>query len=392
MSDIRGALDRVAEHETSYSRGSLEKRLRTRSRSRYLAMTGTCVLAVSIVGATLLATTQDRPDSNLYTTGSVALHPPSSGDQAGEAQAGDLLFLDGGQLTVLDPQSGEVSPLGPQLSMMDQCGACNMVPFAGGAVMSNGAEVLALLPPFDEVVSLGAGGPVALSSESDVWIVDASDSTIRRVAPMDGTIVFGPVEIPAGLWPAWEYGALTYDVGGALVMTDGEGLVVWDPYNSEVLTEFPGDSLVAVGQSGDSSILVTIPVECVVPQEDSCALRVADAFSHEILLTVEAPLEARGFSPGGALSPDGAYLAAFVRPAEVGTQPRSQLVVIDMSHGTGSLVSGAVINSAASSPPVIWAADSSTIYFGPNRSYSVESEDVLELSADVWYAVVANPQ
>lgn len=82
--------------------------------------------------------------------------------------------------------------------------------------------------------------------------------------------------------------------------------------------------------------------------------------------TIDPPPGHRGFLPGGALSPDGQFLAGFVI-APGGRRSQEELAIIDTTSFKATLIAGSTIGTGTSMPSAHWTPDGAAVFFSGSQ-------------------------
>jgi hypothetical protein len=239
------------------------------------------------------------------------------------------------------------APAGPPLETSD-----------GVAFVSSGT--LYLLPaPFT--------GPARTSVDADrlfpmVWpgIVGVANDAGRGIVSVQYVDVQGnspdsatPWQLPAGYQPVSQFLA----TGPAGVLR------IWEPGSGgqAQLGRTISHTVEVTGVSGQ--VVAWRAVDKCAPNGE-CPMQISgsDPTSPGGDHTVIPPLGHRGFLAGGALSPDGRFLAGFVA-APSGSRSEAELAVIDMGSFNAKLIEGSTISVRDAVPSAQWAPDGGAVFF-----------------------------
>ena len=105
---------------------------------------------------------------------------------------------------------------------------------------------------------------------------------------------------------------------------------------------------------------------------------------------ITPPAEHRGFFDGGAFSPDGATLAAFVIADAPNNSPGAALVLIDTANGTTTLVAHGTVPIGEPIGMAAWPPDAATVFFCGNNGtmhvYRLATRGVLTINLPASYS------
>jgi hypothetical protein len=166
--------------------------------------------------------------------------------------------------------------------------------------------------------------------------------------------------------PRWKLPAGYRPVGQFLAMDSGSDLRSWqpDPNGQVQLGGVIGRAAAVIGSDGSRAAWVSAG-GCSLDGE--CPLHISDttALSNTGDHTVAPPADHEGFLAAGALSPDGAQVAAFVAaPGSHGD--RAQLAIVDTDSLDVTLVPDSTIQLSGGSACAHWTPDGLYLFFsGP---------------------------
>ena len=224
------------------------------------------------------------------------------------------------------------------------------IPVGDGVVyISDGqAEAISLTLGF---TPLGpATSDFASSRPGWVWLVgDTPAGPLLHEVRFDGAESGPESALPKGTVPIAAVG------DGVLLRDADHKMEIWNP--ADRTTSFRLGPVASLVDARGRLVVFTSP-----PCGDGadCDLHVVDVGSRQDT-RIKAPPGTDGFVGGGAISPDGAMVAAFVGGANDGTGPTADLVLVDLRTGTTSgpigesqVEVGEPVGSAAWSPSGKW--------------------------------------
>ena len=223
-----------------------------------------------------------------------------------------------------------------------------------GAPFTGPAQALG---PADHVFPVVAAGQVGLARGAP-----AGPLTVQEISVATGAAA-GPLARPARL-PAGYQPVAGVDTGvlveQPLAPDVGESrLAVWQPAGGGRLSRIlgPAGSVIAVH---GATVAWRSAGPCRSATEGE--LHVTDTTTG-IERVLAAPTGQCGFDGGGALSPDGRTLAAFVDAAPT-AGPNAQLTLIDMATLTPTIVAGGVVPVGEPIGSAVWTPDGTIVLFG----------------------------
>jgi hypothetical protein len=308
------------------------------------------------------------------------------------------------------PRSGRAPPgflrtlqavgLGPYAVISTGTDGVHVIPLAGGP------ESHPLTTPTGPPVST-SGGVVFVSKGTAFLLAAPFTSPPRalvdadRVFPMvwPGTIGVGSragsgavslqfVDLQTGNPISAPMGGLPHGyqpVAQVLAVGPGGVLRTWEPGSGGRAQLGPalGDTAIVMGTDGQ--VVAWLAAGDCAPNGE-CPLHITDIESGPLEgdRLVVPPLGHRGFLRGGALSPDGQFLAAFVS-VPGGRQAQAELAIIDMTTSQLSLIAGSTIPIDKAGPSAQWTPDGSFVFFsGPHgQMHAYQPGDTRATALDI---------
>ena len=251
----------------------------------------------------------------------------------------------------------------------------------GGAVvfLSDG-NVYALASPYDGSPTLLGAAAHAFASGNPGWlwvVVDSPVGLTAQVLDVTGRVITAQIPFPDGLTPL---APLT----GGLVVQDRDGaLRLFDPEARSVLctigdAQFPAEDRVVLATHG--SLIAWRACTSGQP----CSLHLTDVSSGTDRV-IAPPSGSTFFLAGGALSPEGTTLAAFVDQTNATTERKALVVLIDTASGALTPVANSAIEYGEDIGAAAWSPTSQWLYFcggriGPMKAHYGTNPAAIELT------------
>jgi hypothetical protein len=255
---------------------------------------------------------------------------------------------------------------------------------AGGVVFVHQAIAYFLATPIH-------GPPRALIAADHLFPAIPGQVGVQRgLGPEPVTVQF--LSIPPGtgaISPLWQlpagYQAVAQSAGGILV-DDMSGELRTLSLASGQLGPILGQAATVIDTHLDT-VAWRASVGC---DSGECPLHITDATTGADRVVAPPPGH-HGFFDGGAFSPDGTQLAAFVS-APPTTSPRSELVIIDVASSIIHPVTNGEIQIGEPGGAAVWTPDATTVIFsgnnGPMLAYRPADTQVLVTNVPASYSFV----
>ena len=368
-----------------------------RSASRSIGRPGvrTAIVAAGVVVVSIVAVTMTSPDrSQLADDGTttttrdspvVSSQPPSP-VPAGPRR-GKLAYRDGdGRLAVVDlGQDGPALVDGPVDAYPSR-----VISVAGSFVVADGGTAWSVTLQDGGLIRqpLGAADAVVASADRALlWVVAGSPAGAEvQLFALDGLARSSRIALPKGA-------RLVANVGALLVLQRPDDRVL-ELYDLERLTTARFLGVAGEVADGRGSLLAwysTPGGEC----DGDCVLHLTDVASG--LDRVVEPPPGTGWIRGGAISPDGNRLAAFVAPTTPERPPGQQvatLVIVDVATSEGMQIPGSGVPYGEPVAAATWSVTSGWLFFaghgGSMRAYFPGASSSVELPAPASYVLAAS--
>ena len=249
----------------------------------------------------------------------------------------------------------------------------------GAVVFLSGGNAYALASPFDGTPKLlGAAEHVFASvNPGRPWIiVNTPEGFAAQMVDVTGGAVTVRIPLPDGLTPL-------ADMVGGLVMQDRDGtLRLFDTEAGRVLCTI-GDAGLAAGDRVVLATHDTLVAWRACNNGQQCSLHLTDV-SAGTDRVIAAPDGSTSFLAGGALSPDGTTLAAFVDQSDAARRT-SSVVLTDTTTGALTPVANSAIEYGEDIGVAAWSPTSQWLYFcggngGPIKGYRLTNPAAIDLT------------
>jgi hypothetical protein len=230
---------------------------------------------------------------------------------------------------------------------------------APGVAFVSAGTLYLLAPPFTDPrrTSLRADGLFPMVWPGTVGVKDvAQDAVFARYVDVqnDDPDGLGGWLLPRGYKPVSQF--LATGPGGVLRS--------WEPGSGRQAELGPviGSHIRWVSGSNGQVVAWLAANGCASSGE--CPMRISGSGppSAGVDHSIVPPPGHRGFLPGGALSPDGQFLAGFVT-APGGRRSQDQLAIIDTATFDATLIDGSTVGVGKSIPSAQWTPDGQAVFF-----------------------------
>ena len=213
----------------------------------------------------------------------------------------------------------------------------------------------------------------------------------RGVGPAPVTVQFVTTPgIGGSNSPVWRlpagYEALA-QAGSGLLVRNGDGqLRIWSLDGGQ-LGPIIGQPR-SVIDTRDDEVAWRASTEC--DNDGECPLHITD-INTGVDHVVAPPASHGGFLDGGALSPDGRLLAAFVA-APFAKHPQAELVIVDVGTSVIKHLANSVVDVGEPVGAAVWTADATTVFFcglnGQMHAYQPGDAGAVTLNVPASYSFV----
>jgi hypothetical protein len=364
-----------------------------RSRLRRWRLVVVAVVAVVIVVVGLVAFADSRRRGPR-----VIVSGPATTKQAFATRpAATLFWLDDRGLVEGNPKTGRQIRLSPATHF---CQACPGVRI-GGYVFLVQPRILRVDTTDGNVRDLGPGLLVFPNPDAaSLYVMLSSESTttttttvIERI-DVNGHVLGGPWTLPTGQVLSNPPRAV---IGGVLTQTDENAadhtLSVWNPATGLRSTVGPFRAVIDTytAANATSSLVAYTAAGCDTTGCGLTIARIPGGPSHRVV----APEGAPGFIGGGAFSPDGDQLAAFVDRLPERDNPGGNLVIITVGTSAADRIVASTVSFGEPYGFAAWSADSQWLYFGglsaQLKAHYRDTPDAIDLPLPAFYSIVAGP-
>jgi hypothetical protein len=352
-----------------------------RRRHRRRLTTATVAVVAGIVAVTMVVVVGDDRGPRVATG--------AGGDHLIDAE---LLWIDATTGPVVgDPNSGQVTPIGP-VQDLPWCAACPSIRVGDSAFTAQRGRILTYEPDVGTFSDIGAGRAVFPTADGEGLLVAIGDELERWNA--DGTRVEGPWAIPDGYRlpdapRAISSGILLEQSANELT----RDLVSWDPM-SGVLSKIGTDNRVIDTYTNPHRSVSKIAETSCASGNSPCWLLITDTIT-STTLRVDSPVPGSGFYAGGAFSPDGSELAAFIATNEGTSNPAARLGIVDVDTGALRLIEGSDVSVGEPYGYASWSPSGAWLFFdgltGNVRALERGGDQARELHLAGGYSLVALP-
>lgn len=394
---------RVSQRLATPSEARVEPVVRPRSRHAPIVVAVSVALVVALLaaGAVILtrATSPNRP--------SVVAGPRPSSTQAAlesEHTQTRLASIDsqrGVEVTDVDQRTTETVVPGSMTALV--CNTCPLVRRGDAVFFARDGRAYILDDLHGSPRDLGPASFVFGGSDNTtVWTATTTQDsgTITRLDDR-GNRTGGPWPVPAGYRISLQF--LPKELDGRILLArgpiDSGSLYAWDPEGGGFIqvgdARFTVDTYQQPGAAAGT--LAWIPQESCQSGLRHCALTITDVSVTDIAKnqtrTVDPPSDSNGFIGGGAFSPDGRTLAAFVLAPATKQGPAARLVLVDVASGALHEVRGGQISIGETYGFATWDPTGRWLFFGglqqPLRVHRAGTDDAIALNLPANYTSVA---
>jgi hypothetical protein len=260
----------------------------------------------------------------------------------------------------------------------------------GAVVFLGGGNVYALPSPYDGSPTLVGAAAHAFRAGNPgwLWVVVASGSgSTVQLLDVTGRVITTQIPLPDGLTPL-------VPLTGGLVVQDRDGtLRLFDPEARSVVctigvAQFPAEDRVVLATHG------SLIAWRACGGDPACSLHLTDV-SKGTDLVIAPPNGSTFFLAGGALSPEGTTLAAFVDQADASTGRKASVVLIDTASGNLTPVANSAIEYGEDIGAAFWSPTSQWLYFcgggtGPMKAYYPTNPAAIDLTVPNSYTFAAD--
>jgi hypothetical protein len=296
-------------------------------------------------------------------------------------------------LVLGDPVTGDSTIVGPQGNW---CATCSLVADGGGAVAAEHGTIYRFDVSRRGWHSLGPGDAVFASPFiGEIYVAVNGQLELRS---LDGRRTAGPWTVPGG-YTAGVFQAPRAVNNGVLIESSDRSaaerrLALWDPPTGRVQPLGSVWQLIDTHFSAANAPSTIARVDCAQPgQPKLCVLLLTNSVTGETR-QVSSPVAGSGFIFGGAFSPDGTRLAAFVSATQGGGN--AQLVIVDVNTGRVQRVGNATVGIGEAYGYATWSRSGDWVVFGgyPGymNAYRLGSGAASQLPFPTNYSVVALPR
>jgi hypothetical protein len=290
-------------------------------------------------------------------------------------------------LVVADPYRGDATP--GASSVGDWCSTCPLIGVGDYAYTAQNGRIYRLDPGGTRLRAVGTGADLFKATTPGLFYVRVGDR-LERWRATRGRVA-GPWRIPAG-YRLTEPPVAVAD--GVLVVSDRDSIELtlarWDTGSGRVTrlgtVWHPVDSFRARGARTSTVAWVDCPASGAPP----CALVIGDSVGGA-RRRIAAPEPGTGFLYGGAFSPDGTRLAAFVSATRGGGT--ATLVIVDLATGRVRPVAGSTVEIGEAYGYAAWSPSGRWLVFGgidaTMRAYELGTARAVPLPYAGAYSVAA---
>jgi hypothetical protein len=419
MSELKERLERLSELGTPAGADVIWKRVshrlatppeaptepddhrRSRRVSSVVAISLALVVALVVAGVIVLMRTNSRSHPSV-----AAGQGPSSTQGALDSEHTQTLLASvdsqrGLEITDVDQATTQTLVPGPM--SLGPCNTCPLVRRGNAVFFARDGRAYVLDAPHSAPRDLGPASFVFSGSDNTVWTATTSQNsgTVTRLDDR-GNRTGGPWTIPDGYRISLNF--LPKEIDGRILLLRGSlnpphALYAWDPKNGKRVRL--GDVLFTVDtyqQPGVSAgTLAWVPQDTCRRGLRQCALTISDLSSQDPAKnktrTVDPPSDSNGFIGGGAFSPDGRTLAAFVEATPTHQGPAARLVLVDVASGAVRDVRGGQISIGESYGFATWDPTGRWLFFGgfprPLLVHRNDTDDAVALNLPASYTSAA---
>jgi hypothetical protein len=417
MSELKERLERLGELGTPAGADIIWRRVsgrlatpaeaRVESVSRPRGWRAPVVVAVSLAVAValLVASAVVLTRATSGSNPSVVAGPTSSTQAALDSEHTQTLLVGidsqrGIEVTNVDAGTTETAVPGP-MSLVP-CNTCPLVRRGDAVFFARDGRAYVLEDPHGSPRDLGPASFVFSSSDNrTVWTATTTrdSGTVTRL-DQHGNRTGGPWTIPAGYRISLNF--LPKEIAGRILLARGLNpprvLYGWDPEGGERM--HLGDVLFTVDTyqrpAASEGVLAWIPQASCRSGLRRCALTFTDVSATGTATnnrTIDPPGDSNGFIGGGAFSPDGRTLAAFVEATPTQQGPAARLVLVDVASGAVHEVRGGQISIGESHGFANWDPSGRWLFFGgfPEHLlvHRAGTDDAVALNLPASYTSVA---
>jgi hypothetical protein len=330
------------------------------------------VVASLVGGVAVLMRTNSRSHRSV-----VAGQGPSSTQAALDSEHTQTLLASvdsqrGLEMTDVDQATTQTAVPGPM--SLDPCNTCPLVRRGNAVFFARDGRAYVLDDPHSAPRDLGPASFVFGGSDNHaIWTATTSQNsgTVTRLDDR-GNRTGGPWTIPDGYRVSLHF--LPKEIDGRILLArgpvDSRSLYAWDPRRGGFIrvgdTLFTIDTYYHPGVSAGT--LAWVPQNSCRRGLRKCALAISDISTKGITKkqtrTVDPPNDSNGFIGGGAFSPDGRTLSAFVGTTPTHQGPAARLVLVDVASGAVHEVRGGQIAIGESYGFATWDPTGRWLFFG----------------------------
>jgi PASTA domain len=358
------------------------------------------VVALLVAGVVILnrATSGSHPSV-------VAGPTPSSTQAALDSEHTQTLLAStdtqrGIEVTNVDAGTTETAVPGP-MSLVP-CNTCPLVRRGDAVFFARDGRAYVLEDPHGSPRDLGPASFVFSGSDNrTVWTATTTrDSGAVSRLDEHGNPTGGPWTIPAGYRISLNF--LPKEIAGRILLARGLNpprvLYAWGPEGGKRM--HLGDVLFTVDTyrrpGASEGALAWIPQASCRSGLRRCALTLTNVSAKGTPTnkrTIDPPGDSNGFIGGGAFSPDGRTLAAFVEATPTQQGPAARLVLVDVASGAVHEVRGGQISIGESYGFANWDSTGRWLFFGgfPEHLlvHRAGTDDAVALNLPASYTSVA---
>ncbi len=372
------------------------KRRRARRSSIVAAVSVSLILGLLVAGvAVLTRTTSRRHPSVVAGAGSASTQAALTSEPTHTLLA-SIDTQQGMEIADVDAGTAKSVVAGPV--NLGPCNTCPVVGRGDSLFFSRDGRAYMADRAGGSAHDLGPANLVFGASDNrSVWVASTSrDSAAVTKLDEHGDRIGGPWTVPAGYHISQQF--LPKEIGGRILVllgpVDSRSLYAWDPAGGGFSRI--GDALFVVDTyrhpDASAEALAWVPEASCRSGLRRCSLALTDIASN-LTRTVDAPRDSNGFIGGGAYSPDGRTLAAFVEAAPTKQGPAARLVLIDTASGAVQEVRGSQIGVGESYGFATWDPTGKWLFFGgfPGNMlvHRVGTDDAVALGLPARYTSVA---
>jgi hypothetical protein len=329
----------------------------------------TAVLAVASMGVLVARLTEHHG-----TTVRVAASPSAANSTSpisaqllwieGDVAGTEPQPAQGGGPRLADPNTGNTTSIGPSGLAGTWCGTCPFVRIGNRAFTAQDDRVYMYVPGKTTLTALGPGSRVLPTADNKSLLIVIGDQLEQESS--QGHLTGGPWTIPHG-YELTSPARATVD--GVLVEKTTTAathqLADWNPPTGQIRQIGSFARLIDTYTSAGASSSTLALTSC--PSTGRCSLELTDSrtgattrISPPSVGTLSGDT---GFDGGGAFSPDGSQLAAFISETSV-LGPEAKVAIIDMHTLAVEVVKGSDVGLGESYGYASWSPSGEWLFFG----------------------------